>query len=297
MDSVAKTTLQQIGAQLDQHIFPLVKNGGIVAPTDATVPLTVGQEKHHVARQQARRSTTRPRQGTAGREGPAGGPGPSRQASSFVSANLRDRYEAELDAVRRAYPGAHIWSREDEVWLLTESSLLPGLRQAAVFLTVVSYSRLAARGWGFWNGLAGPVWIGPRHTNFPDGSICAFALADGTWTMGDPLVSLLDLYSLWALRHLHYREFGRWPGAQEVSYPYERLTELRADELCGCGSDALYGDCCQEHDLRRDRIADAVYFLARTSGGYRNPPQAVITSVRDGIAPPSFDELLAQYGS
>ena len=139
----------------------------------------------------------------------------------------------------------------------------------------------------------GSTWIGPRHTNFPDGSVCAFEPADKTWVIGDPLVTLLDLYTLWALRHLHLQVFGRWPGHQAVRHPYERILELREDEHCGCDmSDKLYGKCCRDRDLRRDRIADAVNFIILASGGLRKPPNSVVKFVREHIEPPRFGDLL-----
>jgi hypothetical protein len=154
---------------------------------------------------------------------------------------------------------------------------LRGIRQAALFLTGISYARAAVRSWGFWTNLVTPPgWIGPRHTNFPDGSICAFFPDDNTWVPGDPLVELLDLYSLWALRHLHLRTVGRWPGAQAPCHPYERLLEFGEREYCSCGSGLHYAQCCRAADLARNRIADAVNFNLLTRGYNRRPPDTVV---------------------
>ena len=123
----------------------------------------------------------------------------------------------------------------------------------------------------------GPAWIGPRHTNYPDGSICAYEPSDGTWSFGNPLVELFDLYSVWALRHLHLRTFGRWPGPQAVHRPYERLLELNPEEHCGCGSQArTYAECCRPEDFDGDRIRDAVDFMFWSGGTLRAPPLAVV---------------------
>lgn len=120
-----------------------------------------------------------------------------------------------------------------------------------------------------------PVWIGPRHTNFPDGSICAFDPADSTWVLGDPLVELLDIYTIWAVRHLYLQTFGRWPGRQSVAHAAERVLEFRPDEYCGCAEGhRLYRECCMTKDLARNRIEDSLTFFWRT-GGFRNPPDAV----------------------
>lgn len=277
-------------------IFPRVKVGGIVTPNGFVEPLSVGEEKCD----DQRRSATRSRERSPGREGPAGGKrptgrsGPPRQAAPLISSSLKEHYVEEFEEVRRVYPGAKIWTQSDGLWLLTESALLPGLRKAAIFLVGISCDRSIVRGWGFWqHSFVGVTWIGPRHTNFPDGSICAFHEADGTWVVGDPLVELLDLYTLWALRHLHLELFGRWPGLQVVTHPYERILELRVDEFCGCGrSRNLYGHCCRDKDIARNRIADAVNFVMGFAGGLREPPHAIMHSVHKRTEPPPIKKLL-----
>lgn len=288
-----ESVLQQVGSQLDQEIFPAVRNGGIVTPTEAAVPSNLGAEKYDDEQKEQRRSATRSRKRAARRERSAGRSGSTRETSSHVSTSLQALYEDALDAVQRAYPTTEIWKRKDGLWLLTRSSLLPGLPRAAVFLTGISYRKALVRAWGFWKcSLIGETWIGPRHTNFPDGSVCAFHPTDGTWVVGDPIVELLDLYTLWALRHLYLEAFGRWPGRQAVFHPYERIVELRGDEYCGCGrSGRLYCECCRDKDLGRNRIAIAVDFLSRFAGGLRKPPRAIVQSVRDQSQPPRFSDV------
>lgn len=286
--------LQQIGCQLDNYIFPRVKNGGIVMPSGPAVSsATLGVEKHD-AKSRQRRSEARPRPGSAGREGPPRGSWSARQTTPFVRKCIQTQYEDELDAVLEAYPGTQVWRQEEGLWLLTESSLLPGFQQRALFLTGISFARGIVRGWGFWSGcLINPIWIGPRHTNFPDGSICAYEPTDGTWVIGDHIVELLDLYTLWALRHLHLQVLGRWPGHQSVRHPYERILELREDERCGCGkTDKLYGECCRKNDMARNQLADAVSFVVHSGGGLRKPPVAVMMFIHEQIEPPRFRDLL-----
>jgi len=272
-------------------MFPRIKNGGFVTPSGLAVPPTLGEEKYY---EEQRRSATRSRKGTPGGERSAGRPWSARQAAPLVSTSSQVRYEDELDAIRHAYPGTKVWQQEDGLWLLTESSLLLGLRKAAIFLIGVSYTKTIVQGWGFWRcSLGGLTWIGPRHTNFPDGSICAFHPTDGSWVFGDRIVELLDLYTLWALRHLHLEVFGRWPGQQAVFHPYERILELKEDEYCGCGRfDRLYGECCRDRDVSRNRIADAVNFVIEFAGGLRNPPSAIVRSAREQSEPPPLNDLL-----
>jgi len=287
--------LQEIGCQLDKNIFPRVKNGGIVMPSDSAVlPSTLGVENGNEQSSRQRRPEAGSWKGTAGGQGPARGAWPPHQTAPVVCANFREKYEDELTAVCEAYRCTEVWYEGDGLWLLTESALLPALQTTATFLTGISFTRASARSWGFWRGgTVGCTWIGPRHTNFPDGSICAFEPSDGTWTFGDPLVELLDLYTLWALRHLHLQVYRRWPGQQAVHHPYERLLEIREGEYCGCGkTDKLYGECCRDRDLARNRIADAVSFLLRASGGLREPPQEVTRFIREQKEPPRLCNLL-----
>lgn len=261
----------------------------LVEPS-STVDVENGNDK--TSRQ--RRSEARSWEGASGRQGSARRSWSPRQTAPVVCTYLQEKYEDELDAVHEAYPSTQIWHQEAGLWLLTESSLLPGLRQKAIFLTGIFFARKIVRSWGFWGDfLAGSTWIGPRHTNFPDGSVCAFEPTDGTWIIGDSIVELLDLYTLWALRHLHLQVFGRWPGHQAVRHPYERILELREDEHCGCGqSDKLYGECCRNKDLARSRIADAVNFNLHFSGGLRKPPSSVVKFIHEQIEPPQFSDLL-----
>jgi hypothetical protein len=297
MHAESEQMLQEIGRQLDKDIFPRVKNGGIVMPSELAEPsLTVGVENRNDKTSRQRRSEARSGKGASGRQGSAGRSWPPRQTPPVVRTSLQAQYKDELGtAVLDAYPRTQVWCQEEGLWLLTESSLLPGFQQRALFLTGISFARAVVKGWGFWGGVVvGSTWIGPRHTNFPEGSICAFEPTDGTWVIGDPIVELLDLYTLWALRHLHLQVFGRWPGYQAVRHPYERILELREDEHCGCGeSDKLYGECCRDGDLRRNRIVDAVNFVVCYSGGLREPPSSVVRFIREQIDLPRFSDLFA----
>ena len=295
MRAEALEMLKEIGRQLDRDVYPRVWNGGVVTPSEPTgSPSTVGLEKEDVKRAKGRPETG-PRPGAAGGQGPAGGSRPAGAAAPVVGAELQARYEEELaGAVVETYPGTQLWRQEQGFWLMTESTLLPGLRQNAIFVTCVCFDRKMARSWAFWGDpLVAPAWIGPRHTNFPDGSVCAFELSDGTWLFGHSLVLLLDLYTVWALRQLHLQVLGRWPGYQAVAQPYERILELRPDEYCGCNwSDRLYGECCRDSDLARDRVADAISFFFFSGGRLREPPESVVSFARDRKNPPRISDLL-----
>lgn len=295
MEARALNMLARIGEHLDQHVFPCVANGGFVVLNDSAVPSTESTEKDH-ARQKQTGSTAGSRKGTTGWQGPAGGTRSSSDAASLIGSDSQTQYEVELRALDTHYPGARLWHQEDGFWILTPSQLLHGNRRHAMFLTGISFQGRSVRSWAFWVGaIAFPEWIGPRHTNFPDGSVCAFEPLDGTWIFGDPIVQLLDIYTLWALRHLYLREFGRWPGYQCVHFPGERLLELRGDEHCGCGSGKrLYADCCMPSDLAGNRIAMLLDF-AWATGGVRRPPHVVERFVRSQQEPPSLRDLVTPF--
>jgi hypothetical protein len=300
MNANAKDLLEEIGRQIDRCIFPLVKNGGFVSPRGSTVSLNIlGKESYHEPERQ-RRSPTEPWAGVSGRQGPPGRSGATRRSwppgetSSLLGTDDGTVYQEALRSVCEAYPGARTWKQREGFWLYSESSLIPELGRKVSFLTGVSTEKRAVRSWGFWNsGVVGATWIGPRHTNFPDGSICAYEPRDGTWAFGDSLVELLDIYSVWALRHLHFEVLGRWPGPQAVALPYERLLELADDEHCGCGSsDMRYSDCCKESDSKRDRIAEAVRFCIFTGWTLRHPPASILQFMGDRRQLPRISELV-----
>lgn len=286
--------LGKLGQQLDADIFPRVDNHGIVIPGDADgSDFFRAKEKSH-ERQGTRRPRTRSWTRPHGRQRTASGSWTPCQTSPTVCTDLRALYRNELTEVLQAYPETQIWQQDDGLWLQTESLLLPGLNQKAVFLTGVPFSRVRlTRGWGFWMGIPmnHPQWIGPRHTNMPDGSICAFDPNDGTWEVGMTLVSLLDLYTLWALRHLYLQTFGYWPGRQVAGYVIERLLELRPTEHCGCGRNKPYGECCRPADLKADRLFETMKF-SDLGGFHRFPPKAISEFVQRNGPPPIISEVL-----
>lgn len=295
MDAQAEQLLLEIGIQLDAGIFPKVKNGGFVMPGEPSRPLpNRGKEKSDGEGQEREgpretgesrpwRGDPRPRPGQLGRPRPSGPLWAAGKAAPVVSA--LDQYEQEVSALQAIYPDARSWRTQRGVWLAVRARLLPGLREHALFLMGVPAVTGVVRSWAFWvDPIFLPVWIGPRHTNFGDGSICAFEPADGTWSFGDSLIELVDMYAVWALRHLHLRHTGRWPGPQAVHRPYERLLEIGSDERCGCPTPrGTYSRCCRSRDLGRDRIADAVDFLIFSRWQLRRPLPVVEQFVSTGF--------------
>lgn len=294
MNNYINNELHKIGRLLDANIFPVVRNGGFVMPSgSATLPPSMGKENHHEQQRQSR-PKTRTWEWPSRWEGTTGRCGSTSSASSVIRPDLKSAYEEQLKHVTEAYPGTRVWVQKEGLWLLSESSLLSDCNTRAQFLICVPFDNAhSVRAWGFWTTPSIYLsWIGPRHTNFPDGSICAFEPKDETWKNGDPLVELIDIYTLWAVKQLYLKTFRRWPGFQAAHHPYERLLELREDEYCGCdNSNKLYGECCRDMDMKRNKVADAVNFNL-TTGGIRTPPESVISAMRGQKEPPSVAEIL-----
>ena len=177
------------------------------------------------------------------------------------------------------------------MWLLVESTVIVGLDKKATFLIALPYSAAyIQQSWAFWTTPINWEWIGARHTNFPLGSICAFNPGDGTWTLGDSLIQLIDLYTLWALRHEHLKVFGRWPGRQHVIHPYERLTESSPNELCGCDKTGLrYGECCRPRDLSIPLLDRMRRYTVYAGGSIdRSPPPELTAFIKTRRNPPDI---------
>jgi hypothetical protein len=191
------------------------------------------------------------------------------------------------------------------MWLLARSGVVAGLSREATFLIGLPFLRgLDPKAWGFWREMGGHRWIGPRHTNFDEGSICAFAPQDNVWCGGGELTTLVDVYSVWALRHLHLEVFGRWPGKQYAltggdprAQAFYRLRECQDSELCGCGSaTATYARCCKPRDESYDFAESAKAFLREAPAGFsgRRPPDAVAGFVSGSSPVPPLREVHIQ---
>ena len=299
--------LQQIGDALDGQRQLRVYTHGLVA-LDQAAPTVTASKENCDGRQRKRRSPARSRKGAAGRKGSSGGSWQAAAASRDGSDVLRTAYEGQVTRLAEAYPTLQTFPNDDGMWLLARSSIISGLAREATFLVALPYELgLGPRAWAFWTANGRFVWIGPRHTNFGDGSICAFSPDDGAWTEREDLRTLLDLYSAWALRHLHLEILGRWPGKQysligadpRVQAWY-RQRECQADELCGCGSETRrYAECCQPFDLQLNILEVAPLFLRATNGGFgnRQPPPSVVDFVEGKSALPRIADVHLQIVS
>lgn len=252
MTPEARAVLQRIGAELDGLRQVRVRTGGIVVPD--TAPVVEAKENSDGERQGQTRPAAGSRSRTSGRQGPPRRPRSSGSAPQVGGVDLRAHYEAQVVELQSAYPSARVVVEDAQgMWLTVESAVLDGIDRKAAFLVAVPFSaEQFPRAWGFWLDEHGPTWIGRRHTNFTDGSVCAFVPESGTWKPGDRLDALFDLYSVWALRQLYLQEFGRWPGGQFSPHPYYSLIEFKDDESCSCDREPLrpYGECCKPEHLK-----------------------------------------------
>jgi hypothetical protein len=284
-------TVMAIGSDLDRGMFPRVLDRGIVTPGAPSVAYPPGKEQKHVGLSSQEPFPSPPRSAPPGA---SQAPWPAGSAAPIERSGLANLCEAQLTECLAAYPGTRIWREREGMWLLVPSAVVDGSGRAATFLLALNWQLSQARGWGYWlDSVATVRWIGPRHTNFPDGSVCAFEPLDQTWRMGESMTALLDLYTVWAFRHLHLELFGRWPGPQSVRHPFERRTEFRANELCGCGSSSVYRDCCFTCDAQRDVLSDVVNFVSHHHGGVREPPRRLAQVALGTAEPPLITSVFS----
>lgn len=276
---------------LDQQRFPSVFNGGVVRPSEAAVGEypSMGMETQNGDERQ-RGSSTGSRKGAAGWQRTAGGAWKAGTPSPLLRRSSAQAYEGDLNALKAAYPTSRVWTQKEGIWLLAHSKVIPDLEREAVFVVAIPFDLQALpQAWGFWTTgcIAFARWIGPRHTNFPFGSICAFDPRDGAWRTGDSPIALLDLYTVWAARQLHLEYLGHWPGSQVARWAYERRLECQPMELCGCGSlNRTYARCCLERDQKGLSLANAMLYLRDTGGGERAPPLDILEFLRSQRSPP-----------
>jgi hypothetical protein len=270
--------LRQVGEMLCRDEYPRVSNGGVLALDRTAIDCQLSSEEKADAEGQRNwpQSASFPWSWSPGQPWipwQAGSSGSSDPASSVVGSDRIAWLDRQLLLAGEAYPGLRSWKVKNGTWLCARSKPIVDLPDTAMFFVYIPEKPCESiRAWGYW---VEPehTWIGPRHTNFNDGSICAFNPADATWTPDQGITNLLDLYTLWSVRHLHLREFGYWPGLQVAHHPYERLTEQSDVELCGCGSsNKTYEECCFESDDALDRHALLRNYLMAFKMGTRCPP-------------------------
>lgn len=293
MDQQTTEVIREIGATLHRGDPVTVFDRGIVMPGDPAGFTAIPGEEISNDAIGTRRSETGPGQGPTGREGPPRRERTPSPTTKVICSGFTAIQDDQIEEVEDAYPGTRVWRTDEGIWLLSESVIVDTLGHRATFLSAIPDSdRLMPKSWGYWCNLLSCRWIGPRHTNFPDGSICAFNPNDLNWIPQDGLVALLDLYTVWATQQLHLELFRQWPGYQHAPHAYERLTEFKPDEYCGCENyKNKYGDCCMKAD-RQKGLAAAFREFAPFSLVNRAPPPSIEAFMNSRRSPPSMKEFV-----
>ena len=273
--------LRAIGRWLNKGGDVRVFNHGIVTPN------LIEESKNDCQRQ--RRPSTRSRQRPTRREGTTDRSWSRATETSIINRSI---FDAQLEELTTAYPDTEVWWQTDGFWFLTRCELLVKSTRSAYFLTGMPFSKYTIpRSWGFWgNG----TWIGSRHTNHGDGSVCSHEPKDNSWTRESTLRDLIDLHAVWAVRHLYLTHFGTWPGEQSVHEPIERIVELSPHERCGCPNPkGHYADCCQTADLKKVSIQAAIEYTRTFQ--VRKPPKEIVDFARHRQGVPVLSNHLPTY--
>jgi len=198
---------------------------------------------------------------------------------------------AGLEDLWSAYP-TQIIEGDHGLWIIVKSTPLGHDGPQVTFLIAYPYAeQFEPRAWAFWKLGDFPKFIGPRHTNFPNASICAFGPDD--WKRSHGLVALVDFYSTWVVRQLYYHRFRRWPGKQHGASALYRRTEFAPEEWCGCGSEKRYWECHEREDKALSDEEAVLDHRQKFGSDYcqRKPPKSVLKFVRSGFKKlPSFKD-------
>jgi hypothetical protein len=135
---------------------------------------------------------------------PEARPWPRRQrargSSDSHAAELgRAEYRFQVSNLREHYPGTRAWDGDTNgLWLAVPTLPLgEGGPRANLHITIPRDRDVPIVSWGFWELRDETCWVGHRHTNYPDGSICAFPPDGDFWVDGQRLVDYADLLSEW----------------------------------------------------------------------------------------------------
>ena len=138
----------------------------------------------------------RPTAGT--REGRQGAQAPTAHSRQAVGVPRRRTYWPELQQLKDEYPNSVRVKDRLGIWYMVPVFPLGKAGPCAMMITGIpddTNARILT--WGFWASDRRTAWIGPRHTNYPDGSICAFVENELVWRDGDPLLPYYDNLSEW----------------------------------------------------------------------------------------------------
>lgn len=285
IDSLSEDQIEQVvmlgGWRDEGHLLAVSPDGEVsVHPADKGESHVTTEERERTARWQGSSG----RQRAAGPSGAAAPPEPARQDGI---ADLRQQYFDAMAEVREFYPDLRVIEVEDGIWVVTQ--IFPigrGGPYFSVCLFLPDRKDLEPTAFAFEKSGKSGKPIGPRHTNFPEASICAYSATDGVWEPGRTPLILLNLYAEWLVCQMFFVSEGYWPGRQSGQDSRYREIEFRDREWCDCPSGKRYGECCKGRDA-------AAVATARLKGEYvplpnRSVPRQVIRFARSGWRmPPS----------
>ena len=288
LSSEQLAAIDAIGAALFAGQPMRIGFNGLVSPKSSFVKQAEkeyqdGQSKG--SRRPATRSRTR-------RQGPPRPRHPN--AADLIRWALED--EVQVEELQTQYPEARVTARADGHWLAVRAYPLGSRGPRVLFLAAVPSKPVPCATWAFWDHLGEPAWLGPRHTNFGNGtgSVCAFPPESDHLVCDFPLLRYFDLLSEWAARHLYLAVHRKWPGPQEGRWRDYRLAETQPGECCPfptCNSMRPYEDCCRPKDLlaRAMGVAEAETY----SPIKRIPPETIISLARRrGANPPRINDAI-----
>jgi hypothetical protein len=183
---------------------------------------------------------------------------------------LTEKYLGFRPEILRYYPSARFREVDCGLWITARISPLgPEGPCYWICLFLPDDAALSPKAFAFHRLSPLPRPVGPRHTNFPDGSICAFTDEDDAWRPGDSPKVLLNLYAEWLVCQLFLRIEKRWPGRQDGLDATYRQREFDKREWCHCDSGKPYGACHYESDAAE--VEDL-----KASGSYEPLPDRVV---------------------
>lgn len=219
------------------------------------------------------------------REGRQGAPGRPRYPDHSDLLRWCVSEDQQCRRLKEAYSGTKWWPDRQGTWLVVRSYPIGRCGpQALILILVPPIGPVSA--WAFWYVPGNAIWIGPRHTNLGDASVCAFPPEENHLECAFPLTRYVDLLSEWCARHLYYAVHEKWPGPQEGRWRYYRRMETRPGECCPrCGGLSFYEDCCKILDEAEASPEDRLGFQRATGVqdvALQHPPPRVISLAMRG---------------
>jgi hypothetical protein len=263
--------LTELGCAIDVEERPTVFDGGFVgfnSATESEVISSGAQRKPHRSPAGARKGRrARPRRAQAA-------------GDHFGSEALEAAHGAGFRKLAQHY---EVLAFEDKngLWVVAKSWPLGRHGPQVHFLIAFPINRqIAPRAWAFEQIGPRARLASPKHTNFPDASICAYVDEDAAWPNADGLVGLVDIFSIWMIKKWHRELIGWWPGKQYGACALYRRLEFDGREQCGCLSGLRYSECHFEADLLVSEQAARAQFKHMFKSNYedRSPPAEVIVA-------------------